>query len=127
MVLRILQILFWFGLCTNSGQDDFKGKYYTETKESYITVVGINRNEIYGNHCFITGNGERIDCCLEEESSFNVKKKDKTKYEGMLLSCYDNLEYAIITIFEEESIKLTFKEQNHPFMVKEIKFFKEKE
>ncbi|MCH7415714.1 hypothetical protein MM213_19595 [Belliella sp. R4-6] len=125
MVLRIFQILFLFGSCT--GQEEFTGKYYTYTKESYITVDDINDNVIYGNHCFVSVNGERIDCCVEEESSFNVQKKGKTEYEGTLLSCYDDLEYAIMMVFEEESIKLTFKEENHPFMVKEIKFFKEKE
>lgn len=124
MVLRIFQILFLFSSCT--GQEEFKGKYYTDTKESYITVDSISDNVIYGNHCFVSVNGERIDCCVEEESSFNVQKIGKAEYEGTLLSCYDDLEYAIMMIFEEESIKFTFKEENHPFMVKEIRLFKEK-
>jgi hypothetical protein len=123
MALIIFQILLLFSSCT--GQESFKGKYYTETKESYVTVDGISDNVIYGNHCFVAVNGERIDCCLEEKSSFNVQKKDKTEYEGTLLSCYNDVEYAIMINFERESIKLTFKEENHPFMVKEIWFFKE--
>lgn len=127
MVLRIFQILLLFGSCTGSGQEEFAGKYYTDTKESYITVAGISDDVIYGNHCFVSVNGERIDCCIEDESSFSVQKKGKTEYEGTLLSCYDDLEYALMIIVEDESIKLTFKEENHPFMVKEIKFFKEKE
>jgi len=127
MVLRIFQILFLFGSCTGGGQEEFTGTYYTDTKESYITVDSISDDVIYGSHCFVSVSGERIDCCVEEKSSFNVQRKDKTKYEGTLLSCYDDLEYAIMILFDEESIKLTFKEENHPFMVKEIKFFKEKE
>lgn len=126
MVLRILQILSLFISCTSSVQEDFPGKYYTDTKESYIAVVGSDNDVIFGNHCFVSVNGERIDCCVEEESSFNVRKKGRIEYEGTLLSCYDDLEYAIMMIFEEESIILTFKEENHPFMSKEIKFFKEK-
>jgi len=125
MLLRIFQILFLFGSCT--GQEKFTGKYYTDTKESYIIVNGIGDNVIYGNHCFVSVNGERIDCCVDEESSFDVQKKDKTEYEGTLLSCYDDLKYPIKIIFEEESIKLTFKDGNHPFLVKEIRLFKEKE
>ena len=128
MGFRIFQILFLFGSCIGSGQEEFMGKYYTDTKESYITVEGIIDDVIYGNHCFVSVNGERIDCCVgvNEESSFNAKKIDKTKYEGNLLSCYDDSEYAVMIIFEVESVKLIFKEENHPFMAKEIKFFKEK-
>jgi hypothetical protein len=126
MKINLLQALFvLLSSCTSNGQEKITGKYLTDSKESYVTVIDKKDNVIEGKHCFVFSSGERIDCCVEEEFSFKVEKKNEKTYEGVLFSCYDDLEYKISLSFDKNYINFRFIGSPHPFVPNELKLYKE--
>ena len=90
-----------------------------------IKFIDKKDNIIKGKNCFVFANGERMDCCVDEDFSFRVEKKNKISYEGVLFSCYDDLEYRIRINFEKKHISFHFIGSSHPFVPKELKLYKE--
>ncbi len=124
--LTLLHVLFVFLFsCTSNGQEKITGKYFSDSKESYVIIMDEKDNVIEGKHCFVFSNGERIDCCLEEDFSFRVKKENAKTYEGVLFSCYDDLEYKILLTFEKKYIIFRFINNRHPFVPSVFKLYKE--
>lgn len=126
MTLKIAQIFIFIVSCMGSQPEDVTGKYFTDTGESYIDIINIDdKGIIYGVHCFVYLNGERIDCCIDDGVSIQLQRKDKSEYEGTLSSCYDGFKYDVLISFKDESLNLVFKEKHHPFMAKELTLKKE--
>lgn len=127
MILRIMQIFLLLVSCSDNKQEDVAGKYFTDNEESYISIANADdKGIINGIHCFVSFNGERIDCCVDEEFSIIMQKKGKTEYDGILSSCYDELEYEVIVSFEKKTLNLVFKDKSHPFIAREVTLKKRK-
>jgi hypothetical protein len=126
MKFSLLQVLcLLISSYTIYGQGKITAKYFSDSKESYIIIIDKKDNIIKGKHCFVFANGERMDCCVDEDFSFRVEKKNKISYEGVLFSCYDDLEYRIRINFEKKHISFHFIGSSHPFVPKELKLYKE--
>lgn len=99
------------------------GKYFNQTKNSYINIDKIENDSIWGHHCFIANEGQRIDCCIDKDFSFTLARCNDD-YEGKLKSCYDDKEYKVKLHFENKYIVFSFIENNHPFKSKSEEFHK---
>jgi len=129
ITLVILIITGSFSFCSNINDvkpiEEKEGKYFNKTKNSYINLEKIENDTILGHHCFILNEGNRIDCCIDEDFSIKLVHHNGNDYEGILVSCYDDDdEYKVKLHFENEYIVFSFIENNHPFMSKIEKFYK---
>jgi|SRR5690606_13976312 len=123
--MKFVLTIFLMNLFNCSIQkDDIKKKFYTKSEDSFIELDFSNEENIIGNHCFVFDNGNKIDCCIDDEKSYSLKIKleDNGVFEGTLVSCYDEYEYDIIIKIEDKNLILSFKNEDYPFISSTLTF-----
>ena len=129
MKFILLLTLSIFTFCNNTSVkfEEFKGKYYTVSKDSYIKIDKVESSFVLGNHCFVSYNGRKIDCCIDDiSSSFKLLSQNDSIYIGEFISCYDDAKYDVKMLIRKNEIILNFIDIHHPFMTDKVIFKKEK-
>ena len=103
------------------------GKYQDKSGKMLISLEQMKEDTIFGNHCFVFLNGDRIDCCTDEYSSIRIFSTDSFNYKGCLRSCYDGADYKINMLFMGDSLTLFFNDSIYPFSLAPIVFYKIKD
>lgn len=98
------------------------GKYHSIDKNSYIILERCNGDTLIGKHCFVFQDGNRIDCCLEENSiRLFYNKKSNSEFIGSFGSCYYEKKYVIkITCINDFRIKISFPNNDYEFFKKDF-------
>lgn len=107
------------------GQGNNISESYLSENNNYSIQISINNDSLTGIHCFVTPNGDRIDCCLEKEgNSLNLKREGENEFQGILKSCYDDESYKTSMVFKDDAMTF-FINPTHPFLPDSI-YFKRK-
>ncbi len=81
-------------------------------------------DSILGTHCFVVQEGEKIDCCLEDDGmALRLKRVADATFEGVFKSCYDDKERKIKVTISESSINFMIIQGTHPFIPESLKFY----
>jgi len=113
--LPLFLLIFSAAFCR--GQN-LSGRY--EFGNSILNIV-VSSDSLKGEHCFVSSNGNRIDCCLEETSLF-LSKTSENSYKGILKSCYRDTIHSIEINTIDKELKLIFINDDHEFLEREVKF-----
>lgn len=118
------------GLCSFCGShpkgeltNDISGKYVDNSGSLSIDIKP-KGDSLLGRHCFVVQEGNRIDCCLEENGfSLKLRHESKNIYDGIMISCYDDQVREIMVVGSKDSVKFILK-MTHPFIPDTIRFYK---
>lgn len=99
-----------------SNYSDFENKsiieYYSRDSLLYIKIFNAD-DSIFGEHCFLNKSGNRIDCC----GNISIKvSKDKSGINGIIHSCYDDLDHKVELYLNKRNLKLVFVDNDHGFV-----------
>ncbi|MCE2502639.1 MAG: hypothetical protein J4G05_01040 [Chlorobi bacterium] len=128
-IFKILSICFLaplFTLCSNgeqSGDRKLSGKY-VDKSESLILDLKQVGDSLLGMHCFVVQDGNKVDCCLEEDGiSLKLSRTFKDTFKGTLSSCYDQDVREVKAVFADDYLKLSFKGKPHLFVPEKLDFY----
>ena len=96
-----------------------------DSLRAYTLKINFISDSLIGNHCFTYNNGDKIDCCYDENSIF-LKLNSQGNYFGVIKSCYDYTHHQISILLRNDT--LIFKIFNdHVFLDKDESLFFEKQ
>jgi|WetSurMetagenome_2_1015567.scaffolds.fasta_scaffold143940_2 hypothetical protein len=95
--------------------------YIKDSLRTYTLKFNLISDSLIGNHCLTYSNGDKIDCCVDENSIF-LKLDSQGNYFGVLKSCYDYTPHQISILLKNDT--LIFKiYDNHVFLDKDESLF----
>ncbi len=121
--LSIITTLLIINSCSaQSNEKQFKNydkpkmyKFYS--RDSLIVLnIKVESDSLIGDHCFISGDGNRIDCCTTERQSLFLKRKTNELFEGEMLSCYDDRIYKIRIEILKDRMYFYLVKDDHDFI-----------
>ena len=100
---------------------------YRNQDQTLSLELNQKSDSIVGNHCFIFLEGEKIDCCEEQDGfSLRLKKVDDSILKGTIKSCYDEEIREVQLSFEDNYIQIEMLGTDYPFSFSDtIKLYRE--
>jgi hypothetical protein len=84
-------------------------------------------DSVFGTHCFMIQNGNRIDCCVELVDGYSIRLKVLSAglYVGVLKDCYDGENHEIKIVRHSNKLTLVFTGNPDPFVSDSLTFKRE--
>lgn len=83
--------------------------YKCEIDSLFTLHIKINNDSLVGNHCFVSTDGQIIDCCLFAEGhiSLHLNIVSDGIFKGVISDCYDYTERNVIITLTKDTLLFT--------------------
>lgn len=115
--------------CSSASKEQIlklEGKFIAVNSENLIVELKQVGDSLFGHHCFISKNGNRIDCCYgTNNTSIRLRIESSGVYKGTLKDCYDEDTHDIEIMVKGKGFILKFTKKSHPFVADSLTFIED--